>query len=43
MRMASIIVRRLVMHGEETKVMKRVLTIRKPAWLSVTYDLISML
>ena len=43
MRMASIIVRRLVMHSEETKVMKRVPTIRKPVQLSVTYDLISML
>ena len=43
MRMASIIASRLEMHSEETKVMRRVLTIRKLAWLSVTYDLISVL
>ena len=43
MRMASIIASRLEMHGEETKVMRRVLTIRKPVRLSVTYDLISVL
>ena len=43
MRMASIISSRLVMHCKETRVMKRVLTIRKPVQLSVTYDLISML